>query len=145
MGLARPADINSYPGPVHVIELSDALSLTAEQRDTVAVLYQQMRAEAIPIGEQILVQYGALESSFHERTVTVDTLDQQTAELGRFEGALRATHLKYHLRTADLLTKEQIAEYGRLRGYTEVAAPAEPAPDSGHRPGMQHGVATSTP
>jgi hypothetical protein len=74
MGLARPADINGYPGPVHVIELSDALSLTTEQRDTVAMLYQQMRAEAIPIGEQILAQYGALESSFHERTVTVDAL-----------------------------------------------------------------------
>ena len=33
-------------------------------------------------GEQILALYGALESSFHERTVTVDELDRQTAELG---------------------------------------------------------------
>ncbi len=32
MGLALPAELNGYPGPLHVIELADALALTAEQR-----------------------------------------------------------------------------------------------------------------
>lgn len=104
-----------------------------------------MRAEAGSIGEQILARYGTLEGAFRERTVTVDALDRHTDELGRLEGELRATHLKYHLLTTGLLTKEQIAEYGRLRGDTDVAAPTEPAPESGHRSGMQHGPATSHP
>ena len=145
MGLARPADINSYPGPIHVLELSDALSLNTEQREAMESLYDQMRREAVSLGEEFLAQYGALESAFRDRTVTTDILNRHAAELGRIEGRLRATHLKYHLLTTGLLTQEQIAEYGRLRGYTEVAAPAAPAPDSGHRPGMQHGTATSTP
>jgi hypothetical protein len=145
MGLARPADINGYPGPIHVLELSDALSLNTEQREAMQSLYDQMRGEAVSLGEEFLSQYGALEGAFRDRTVTTEVLDRHAAELGRLEGRLRATHLKYHLLTAGHLTKEQIAEYGRLRGYTEVAAPAEPAPDSGHRPGMQHRAATSTP
>ena len=145
MGLARPADINGYPGPIHVLELSDALSLSTDQRDAVRALYGEMREEAVPLGEEFLTQYGALEGAFRDRTVTAATLDRQTAELGRIEGRLRSTHLKYHLLTTDLLTKEQIAEYGRLRGYAEVAAPAEHTPTLEHRPGMQHGPTLTSP
>jgi hypothetical protein len=31
MGLALPAELNGYPGPVHVLELGDRLGLDAEQ------------------------------------------------------------------------------------------------------------------
>jgi hypothetical protein len=30
MGLALPAELNGYPGPIHVLELSDELGLSAE-------------------------------------------------------------------------------------------------------------------
>ena len=33
MGMALPAELNGYPGPVHVLELADALGLTPEQRE----------------------------------------------------------------------------------------------------------------
>ena len=32
MGFARAAELNRYPGPMHVLELSDQLALTPEQR-----------------------------------------------------------------------------------------------------------------
>jgi hypothetical protein len=30
-GLAKPAELNGYPGPLHVLELADELQLTEEQ------------------------------------------------------------------------------------------------------------------
>jgi hypothetical protein len=33
MGLALPAELNGYPGPVHVLELGDRLGLDAEQEE----------------------------------------------------------------------------------------------------------------
>src|SRR5918993_1143264 len=35
MGLALPAELNGYPGPVHVLELGDQLRLIKEQRTCV--------------------------------------------------------------------------------------------------------------
>ena len=32
MGFAKPAELNGYPGPMHVLELADRLALTNEQR-----------------------------------------------------------------------------------------------------------------
>ena len=32
MGLALAAELNGYPGPLHVLELADKLDLSAEQR-----------------------------------------------------------------------------------------------------------------
>jgi hypothetical protein len=35
MGLALPAELNGYPGPIHVLELSDKLGLSAEQKSRI--------------------------------------------------------------------------------------------------------------
>ena len=37
--------------------------------------------------------------------------------IGRLRGRLRATQLRYHLRTKAILTPHQVALYNRLRGY----------------------------
>jgi hypothetical protein len=132
MGLARPADINAYPGPLHVLEQADALALTPDQRVAVQALYDQMRTEASAIGEEFLAQYGGLELSFRDGTITPEMLSDRTGEIGRIEGALRETHLKYHLATRAILTPDQAGTYMRLRGYSNEATPME------HRPGMEH-------
>jgi hypothetical protein len=132
MGLARPADINGYPGPLHVLELADALALTAEQRGAVQGLYDQMRTEASGIGQEFLAQYGALELAFRDGTITPEALIDRTGEIGRIEGMLRATHLRYHLATRAILTPDQVGAYMRLRGYANEATPME------HLPGMEH-------
>ena len=132
MGLARPADINGYPGPLHALEQADALALTDEQRRAIQSLYDQMRTEASAIGEEFLGQYGGLELAFRNGTITPEALSEITGEIGRIEGALRATHLKYHLATRVILTTDQIGAYMKLRGYANEGAPME------HRPGMEH-------
>jgi hypothetical protein len=35
MGLALPAELNGYLGPIHVLELSDKLGLSAEQKSRI--------------------------------------------------------------------------------------------------------------
>lgn len=35
MGYAQAAELNRFPGPMHVLELSDRLALSAEQRESV--------------------------------------------------------------------------------------------------------------
>jgi hypothetical protein len=132
MGLARPADINGYPGPLHVLEQADALGLSDDQRAAVESLYDQMRTEASGIGEEFLAQYGALELAFRDGTITPEVLGDHTGEIGRIEGMLRATHLKYHLATRAILTPDQVGAYMRLRGYANEATPTK------HRPGMDH-------
>src|SRR5258705_4499780 len=49
MGLALAAELNGYPGPAHVLELSDKLALTVEQRARVRQLFESMKQEAVPL------------------------------------------------------------------------------------------------
>jgi Spy/CpxP family protein refolding chaperone len=117
MGLALPAELNGYPGPVHVLELGDQLGLTKDQRARVQELHAAMQAEAIPLGERLIMQETDLERQFASRSVTPASLQAATAEIGVTQGALRLAHLRYHLSTLDVLTSEQVRRYGELRGY----------------------------
>jgi hypothetical protein len=117
MGLALPAELNGYPGPVHVLELGDQLRLTKEQRTRVQELHAAMKAEAIPLGERLIAQETDLERQFATRSVTPASLQAATAEIGATQGALRLAHLRYHLSTLSVLTSEQVRRYGELRGY----------------------------
>ena len=45
MGLARAAELNGFPGPMHVLEHEKALSLTQAQRAAIAGRIQAARAE----------------------------------------------------------------------------------------------------
>src|SRR5215218_9606912 len=52
MGLALPAEVNGYPGPLHVMEMADALALTEDQKTHTETLFEAMKAETVPLGEQ---------------------------------------------------------------------------------------------
>ena len=121
MGLALPAELNGYPGPIHVIELADGLGLTPEQRSRMQQLYEAMKAEAIPLGERLISQEAELDRQFATRTVTPASLEAATAEIGRTQAALRAAHLKYHLATVEVLSPDQVRRYAELRGYADPA------------------------
>ena len=69
MGLALPAELNGYPGPMHVLEHSAALALTAEQRQQTEALFQSMKAEAVPIGERLIEQETRLDRLFADRNM----------------------------------------------------------------------------
>jgi hypothetical protein len=117
MGLALPAELNGYPGPVHVLELSDQLGLSAWQKARVQSLFDSMKAEAVPLGVKLLEQEAALDQQFASRSITPESLKTATAAIGVTQGQLRDTHLKYHLQTAQILSDEQMQHYSILRGY----------------------------
>ena len=100
MGLALPAELNGYPGPAHVLDLSDQLGLSAEQKARVQSLFDAMKAEAVPLGERLLEQEAALDQQFASRSITPQRLKTATAAIGGTQGKLQETHLKYHLQTA---------------------------------------------
>jgi hypothetical protein len=117
MGLALAAELNGYPGPMHVLELKDQLQLSAEQHQRFQQLFDTMKVEAIAAGEALIASERALDRAFSEGTITPDTLAALTADIGSAQGRLRAVHMKYHLTSADLLSHEQRQRYAELRGY----------------------------
>jgi Spy/CpxP family protein refolding chaperone len=118
MGLALAAELNGYPGPIHVLELGDQLlNLSAEQRRRVQQLYEAMKAEAIAAGEKLIESERALDQEFAAQKMTEARLTLLAAQIGERQGALKVVHLKYHLSTAELLSAEQRQRYSGLRGY----------------------------
>jgi Spy/CpxP family protein refolding chaperone len=116
-GLALAAELNGYPGPAHVLELADKLSLSPAQRERAQTLFAAMKAEAVPLGEQLIAREEELDRLFASRTVTATNLVAATQAIGDTQAALRATHLKYHLSMTDLLSPKQVQHYSVLRGY----------------------------
>lgn len=117
MGFALSAELNGYPGPTHVLEHADALSLNAGQRERTKSLIDAMKAEAIPVGHRLIDQETEFERLFSERTITPAALRAKTEEIATTQARLREAHLKYHLAMVELLTPTQIARYRELRGY----------------------------
>src|SRR5919106_6903487 len=79
MGLALAAELNGYPGPLHVLELADKLELSAEQRAAMQRLFDSMKAEAMPLGAKLIEQEAELDRQFATRTVTPESLKASTA------------------------------------------------------------------
>jgi Spy/CpxP family protein refolding chaperone len=129
MGLAKAAELNDYPGPMHVLEHAEALKLSPEQRAAVEAVRARMAAAARALGREIVARERALDAAFAERRIDQAALAVKTAEIGALMGRLRAVHLAAHLETRAVLEPRQIAEYNALRGYT--------APKTG-RPGHPH-------
>jgi Spy/CpxP family protein refolding chaperone len=128
MGLALAAELNGYPGPRHVLDLGNELGLTDEQRASVQQLFDTMKAEAVPVGQELIAAERDLDAAFVERTITPERLKAATAAIAGLQGKLRDTHLKYHLTTAALLTPDQIHRYTELRGYSAAAGSAVETP-----------------
>jgi hypothetical protein len=125
MGLALAAELNGYPGPSHLLELADKLNLSTDQRAAIQRLFDSMKAEAIPLGSKLIEQESDLDKQFASHTVTSESLKASTAAVAATQGALRETHLKYHLSTAALLSSGQMQRYAELRGYGGQAAPMQ--------------------
>jgi hypothetical protein len=45
IGLALAAELNGYPGPLHVLELADRLALTENQKASIQYLFESMKQE----------------------------------------------------------------------------------------------------
>jgi len=117
MGLALAAELNGYPGPLHVLELADRLPLTLDQKQRVQQLFEAMKAEAIAAGEKLIECERELDQAFAVHSMTASRLTTLMTQIGEQQGAVRAAHLKYHLATAEVLSSDQIRRYAELRGY----------------------------
>ena len=117
MGLALAAELNGYPGPVHVLELAAALGLTPEQRARSEELFRSMQAEARDLGAVVILREAELDRLFLERRATAASVEAAVASAGEALAALRHTHLKYHLAMLDVLGPDQLRRYRELRGY----------------------------
>lgn len=118
MGFARAAELNGYPGPLHVLELSEELNLSDMQRGAVEQIRGAMQAEAQALGAQVVAMEEHLDALFADARASPDEVDRMTMHAAEAKGRLRAVHLRAHIVTRSALTTEQVALYDRLRGYT---------------------------
>ena len=125
MGLAKAAELNSYPGPLHVLQLANELGLSDGQRQATDSLYANMRQQALSIGRQIIEAERTLDRAFADGAIEPATLRSQVRAIAALQGELRAVHLEAHLAQHSLLTPEQIAHYDALRGYRGNSMPRD--------------------
>jgi Spy/CpxP family protein refolding chaperone len=121
-GLAKPAELNGYPGPAHVLELTRELLLTDEQKTQIQTVFDWMKAQAEAAGKVYIDAEAALDSSFRSGSATADEIKARLAAAEKARAELRRIHLEAHLETRPLLTAPQIKRYSELRGYTAAGA-----------------------
>jgi Spy/CpxP family protein refolding chaperone len=117
MGLAKAAELNGYPGPMHSLEHADALGLTAEQRRRIESVMRSHKDEARRLGAEVVRLEGELDALFSGKTASPDAIDAKLSEIASTQAKLRGSHLKAHLATTALLTPEQVRRYNQARGY----------------------------
>ncbi len=116
-GMAKPAELNHYPGPRHVLDLASDLGLTQPQKAEIQAIFDRMHASAVSLGERIIERERALNKAFASGGLDEAKLQRLVGEIGGLQGELRATHLKAHLETKAVLRPEQVSRYDALRGY----------------------------
>ena len=131
MGMAKPAELNGYPGPAHVLALASQLSLTKDQTRQLQLIFDRMSATARPLGDEVIAHERTLDQLFATGRADRDSVAAETASIGELHGHLRSVHLAAHLEMRTLLSSDQIATYLRLRGYSDSAEPSH----QHHHPG----------
>jgi hypothetical protein len=121
MGFARSAELNHFPGPMHVLELADKLALSASQRAATRQLMDAHKAEARAVAAKLVEAEAALEHLFRSGPMESIQLQHAVRQAAALQGEYRLSHLETHRRMRALLTEEQVSTYDRLRGYTGAA------------------------
>ena len=133
-GLAKAAELNGLPGPVHLLEMKEEIHLNDTQVTEITKIYNQMKSQAIQQGEMLIALELELENHFQNRTINNSILRSSLDAIEEVRKELRYIHLSAHLSTPDILSQEQIEKYNALRGYSN-ANPCLNVPD-GHDPEM---------
>jgi len=133
-GLAKAAELNGVPGPLHLLEMKDAISLTAEQIQSIETIFDDMNKQAVMLGEKLITQETELDALFKNGVPEPAVLEALVNEVGKTRSALRYAHLQAHLKTPELLTAQQLEKYNQVRGYAS-GDPCESVPE-GHDPVM---------
>ena len=110
-GMAFAADRHGYPGPLHVLELTERLGLTGEQTTAIRGLRDAVFAEARLKGAALLEAERRLEALFASGQADEPAIRRAVGDIERLRGELRTLHLATHLKTAALLTSDQRRAY----------------------------------
>jgi len=81
-----------------------------------------MQKMAVSLGTEVLAKETELDQAFAGACIDDAALHRILADIGRLQGELRYTHLKYHLAMRSVLSPDQIAAYDRWRGYGTAQA-----------------------
>ena len=117
LGMALPAELNGFPGPMHVLEMRDMLGLTDEQKSEIQSVFDDMQSRARALGRDIVELERELDIGFAEGTITETRMIELLEAIGEKRAHLRAAHLRAHLEVTPLLTESQRQHYSRARGY----------------------------
>lgn len=132
-GLARAAELNGVPGPIHILEMKTEILLTVTQEAQIKDLYHSMNEKAVALGQEFIELERKLNDEFKNNTINSDSLESYVQEIESIRSQLRFVHLSAHLETPKILTREQIELYNQLRGYRNN--PCDNIPQ-GHNPTM---------
>jgi Spy/CpxP family protein refolding chaperone len=124
MGFAKPAEMNHYPGPRHVLQNADRMKLSSAQLAATQKLFDGVQQRAKELGKQIVDREDELVHIFSSQTADEARVKQLTAEIGSLLGELRAVHLTAHLKERSLLSSEQVQIYDSARDYIPGEKPA---------------------
>lgn len=117
MGLAKAAELNRYPGPMHLMEMAKELGLSEADAAKLRGVFESMRTEARALGAEIVAREGELDRVFADGKADPATVEALTATIGALQGKLRAVHLNAHLAVRPMLAADVVARYDALRGY----------------------------
>ncbi len=114
-GQAKYAETNGYPGPKHVLDLADTLKLNQIQKKKVKEIFNEMEARAKELGQRIVRIEEEMNTAFRQGLVNEKSVRDDAEQIGRLRGRLRAVHLTAHLKTKEMLSKDQRDLYKILR------------------------------
>lgn len=129
-GLAKVAELNGMPGPIHLLEMKKEINLTDEQVNKITGIYDVMKERAQAYGEKLIKLETELNKEFVNKTITDTKLRQLLADISETHRELRYIHLSAHLSTPALLSESQLFQYNTLRGYN-ISDPCSQTP-KGH-------------
>ena len=122
MGFAKAAELNNYPGPLHVLQLAEELRLSENQRAKSEELFRSMQQEVRQLGARFVAKERELDRLFASKKADEPRLHSLLQEIAVLGAAIRESHLRAHLTQLKILSDRQIDRYAKLRGYDTAGA-----------------------
>ena len=117
------------PGPREgCLGYGKGASLTEEQRTQFQELRQKFHSETAKLREQIWAMRQELRTLWSDSNSTADVIMKKEKELRDLQDQMKDKAIQMKLEARNILTPEQLAEFGKLGG-----------PGSGRGPGKGHG------
>ncbi len=132
MGLAKVAELNRYPGPKHVLDLSQELGLSERQRQQIVEASEKMKSRAQDLGRQLTEKERRLDRLFASESASKREVEVLLQEIGEAKAQLRFAHVQAHMEVKQVLTPEQVSRYDELRGYGEASGGSHKHQHHGH-------------